>query len=138
MATTYDRPAAQVRTASGLNLLAGLWMLLSPWLLGFSAVGNAAWNAVIAGLLIAVFAMARIAAPDRAETLSWLSFLLGIWLVVSPFLLDFGDVYRAMWNGVIVGLLVQVLSAWSAVATPGAAIPPRTPPSRPGNPPAAR
>ncbi len=30
----------------------GLWILVSPWLLGFSGISLAKWNAVIMGLLL--------------------------------------------------------------------------------------
>ncbi len=115
MSTTYDRPAAQVRAASGLNILAGFWLILSPWALAFSTIEAATWNSVLVGLGIAILAMLRIATPLRYEGLSWLNFFLGLWLVLSPFLLNFGDVTGAMWNCVIVGLIVLVLAAWSAV-----------------------
>ncbi len=117
MATTYEQPGAQVRTASGLNILVGLWLILSPWALAFSTVDAARWNCVIIGLAIAIFAMVRVAAPLQYEGLSWMNFVLGIWLILSPFLLNYGGIEAAMWNSVIVGLIVLILAAWSAVAT---------------------
>ena len=38
------------------NLILGLWLLASPWLLGFSTSTALMWNAVIIGTLVAVFA----------------------------------------------------------------------------------
>jgi hypothetical protein len=32
--------------------LAGLWVVVSPWILGFSDVGPAKWSSVLVGLLI--------------------------------------------------------------------------------------
>lgn len=40
-----------------INLLLGLWLLASPWILGFSAVSAAVTNQVIFGLLIVVGAL---------------------------------------------------------------------------------
>lgn len=37
-----------------LNLIAGLWLIASPWLLGFAAEVNAMWTHVIIGILVAV------------------------------------------------------------------------------------
>jgi hypothetical protein len=40
-----------------INLLLGLWLLASPWILGFSPVSAAVTNQVIFGLLIVVGAL---------------------------------------------------------------------------------
>ena len=39
-----------------VNLLAGVWALLSPWLLGFSGVASAMWIHVVVGVIVAVLA----------------------------------------------------------------------------------
>jgi hypothetical protein len=41
-----------------VNLVVGVWVLLSPWLLGFSGLGRPAWNAAATGLGIAAIAAA--------------------------------------------------------------------------------
>ena len=38
------------------NIVLGLWAMISPWALGFSAVGAATWAHGIAGLVVAVLA----------------------------------------------------------------------------------
>jgi uncharacterized membrane protein len=80
-------------------------------------VEAAMWNSVIIGLAVAIMAMVRVGAPLRYEGLSWLNFVLGVWLILAPFLLGFSVIGAAMWNSVIVGLVVLVLASWSAVAT---------------------
>ena len=112
-----DKSIMQVRTASGLNILAGLWLVLAPWALAYATVEAAMWNSVIVGLAIAIMAIVRVGMPLQYEGISWVNFLLGIWLILSPFLLGFGAVEAAMWNSVIVGLIVLALAAWSAIAT---------------------
>ncbi|BCP65887.1 SPW repeat protein [Thermus thermophilus] len=39
------------------NLVLGLWLVLSPWILGFSGTSSATWNAVIVGLLVGLLAL---------------------------------------------------------------------------------
>jgi hypothetical protein len=39
-----------------VNLVLGLWVLVSPWALGFAAQSAARWAHVIAGLIVAVLA----------------------------------------------------------------------------------
>ncbi len=33
----------------------GIWLILSPWVLGFSAFNLPAWNSVLFGALVAIF-----------------------------------------------------------------------------------
>lgn len=39
-----------------INLIAGLWLIFAPWLLGFSGTTYALWNSVILGLIVAIVA----------------------------------------------------------------------------------
>jgi hypothetical protein len=41
----------------------------------------------------------------------------GAWLIASPFVLGFTANIAAMWNQLIVGLLVGILATWAAVGT---------------------
>jgi SPW repeat len=43
-----------------LNLIVGLWVAVSPWLVGFHANMTAAWVHLIAGAVVALVAAARI------------------------------------------------------------------------------
>ncbi len=38
------------------NLLLGVWAVIAPWALGFTAIGNATMVHVVAGLIVAVLA----------------------------------------------------------------------------------
>lgn len=40
-----------------VNVVLGVWLILSPWILGFSGMTGAMWNAVIVGLLVGVLAL---------------------------------------------------------------------------------
>ena len=94
-----------------LNLLLGIWMIASPWVLRYSTEQNPTWNAVILGALIALaalFALYRVMAWEE-----WGNVVLGIWLVISPWLLGFNGIMAAMWNAVIVGAIVAILALWA-------------------------
>lgn len=43
---------------------------------------------------------------------SWVGVVLGIWLIISPFLLKFAE-SGAKWNSVIVGILVAAAAIWA-------------------------
>jgi len=98
------------------------WLFLSPWILGFTVgVANqgeavaagfsaAAWNAWVLGIVIA--ALALWAAFQFAEWHDWANGILGVWLIVSPWILGFAAMTAAVWNHVIVGLLIAALALW--------------------------
>jgi hypothetical protein len=111
------RGGDQVRWASGVNVLAGLWMIISPFVLGYSNLSGALWSDVIVGIAIAVVAAIRAGGAVDQPWLSWVNALLGAWLIVSPWVLGFADSANALWNNVIIGVIVLVLGAWSGFAS---------------------
>lgn len=47
----------QARTASGIDIFLGMFLLVSPWVLGYQTAGpGAIWNSVIVAALIAILA----------------------------------------------------------------------------------
>lgn len=111
MANVSDKIAAQWQHA--VNFLLGVWLFLSPWILGYTATQAAAWNAYVLGIVIAVLGVAAVMQFQKWE--AWLAALGGVWLVVSPWILGFAAIGAAMWNAVIVGLAVAILAIWSAL-----------------------
>jgi hypothetical protein len=67
---------AGVRLASGLNVIAGVWLFVSAWVLGYDDDGAALANALIVGALIAVLAGIRFAGADDLAP-SWLNLVAG-------------------------------------------------------------
>jgi hypothetical protein len=111
-----SRPDDASRAASTLNVLAGIWLIISAWVLGFAGLQVPLWNAVFVGIAVLVLAAIRLGTPGTMA-LSWVNFLLGIWLILSPFVLGFTAASAAMSNAVLLGILVGVLSLWAALAT---------------------
>jgi hypothetical protein len=89
------------------NLAIGLFLLVSPWLLALSHQAARADILVIGALLIAVSAVALVAFATWEE---WISLLLGLWLVVSPWVLGFAHT-RAAHLGIGAGLVIAYLAA---------------------------
>lgn len=94
-----------------LNLIAGLWMATSPWVLAYASDSYATLNAVILGAVIAAIALAELFKATPWE--EWASVALGAWLVISPWVLGFSDMAMAMWNALAVGVLVAGLALWA-------------------------
>jgi hypothetical protein len=109
------------RTASVLNLIAGLWLIISPFWMDFLGHPVALWNTVIVGAMVGLLSLIRACYPAESVGLSWINLILGIWLIVSPFFLPYGLFEVAVHNDVITGIVIGVLSIWSALAAPGMA-----------------
>jgi hypothetical protein len=43
----------------------------------------------------------------------WTLLIVGIWILVSPWVLGFSDISVAMWSNVLCGILLALLGAWS-------------------------
>jgi hypothetical protein len=102
---------AEMRGASGSNLLVGVWIVASPWALEYPA-GAVASTSVATGSLIALLALLRVVGAYRASWLSWLNALAGAWLTLSAFLVAGSGI--ALWNSLVFGLTVLGLACWSA------------------------
>jgi hypothetical protein len=101
-------------TASALNILAGIWLIIAPFVLGYSD-GDPYWNNIVFGAIVALLAAGRIAGAPRAAALSWINALIGVWLFVSAFWLD--NTNPAQTNDVIMGIVVFALAWVSGNAT---------------------
>jgi hypothetical protein len=103
-----------VIAASGLNVLAGIWLIIAPFVLGYSN-GDPYWNDIVFGAIVTVLALARVSGAYRASWMSWLNMLIGAWIFVSAFWLD--NTSNAGTNDIILGAIVFVLGLISATAS---------------------
>jgi hypothetical protein len=111
METFNEKLTAQWKDTA--NLVLGLWLAISPWALSYAGEAGPAWNAHIVGVIIAVAALAALVAFQQWE--EWVNTALAAWLIVSPYLLGFTGLTYALWNQLIVGVLVGGLAIWAAV-----------------------
>jgi hypothetical protein len=94
-----------------INLLLGAWLLASPWAMNFAGSAHgAAWNAYVVGAAIVLFAGAAMYMRDTWE--EGVNILLGIWMIVSPWMIGFNTSNRVTANAVVCGLFVAGLAAW--------------------------
>jgi hypothetical protein len=95
----------------GVNVILGLWMVISPWVLAYQAQTRPMWNSIVLGVLIAgvaVYALFQVFAWEE-----WANVVFGGWLVVSPWFLGFSDLFVVMLNTVIVGAIVAAMALWA-------------------------
>lgn len=105
-----------------INALLGLWVFTSPWVLQHPMISEAArdnagdlamWNLWIVGVAVAFLAIVALALFNPWE--EWLNLVLGVWLLVSPWLLGFSASAALLWNAVIVGTLIVVFAGWTLI-----------------------
>lgn len=94
-----------------LNGLLGVWVLLSPWALGFQDTRLAMANAVIIGLALIAAALGAIFVPRAWE--EWTEGALGLWLVISPWALGFSTHDHATMNALVSGMVIVALALWT-------------------------
>ncbi len=109
--------SAQARLASGINVVLGVWLLVSPWVFGYHVVGSEAIaNSVIVGALIAILAALR-AYSGVYPGLSWINLLLALWTVVSPWVCGYAENISGRLDNMLLGIVIAGLAGWSGGAS---------------------
>jgi hypothetical protein len=114
MATTNY--GTQARTASGINLILGAWLVASPWIFGYAMLSSACWDSVVVGALIFIIGLTRVVSLV-GPALARVNVVLGLWTIASPWIFGYATGEPGMWNSVAVGIAVVILALWSANAT---------------------
>ncbi len=107
--------AGQTRTASIINIIAGIWLIVSPAILGFANPATQANNLWL-GFIVGVLALIRVIAPARTAWASWINVVAGAWLIIAPFVLRITTNAQRI-NDIAMGIIVAALAIWSTGAT---------------------
>jgi hypothetical protein len=89
------------------SLLVGVWLVLSPFALGFAAAVT--WITILLGLGVILFALEGIVVPSYLE--EWGEILLGLALLVAPWVVGYESVSATV-SSAASGLLVILFAAW--------------------------
>ena len=102
-----------IKWLAGVNGLLGLWLIAAPFI--WSAPVGDLWSDVIVGLLIAGLAgynyYRELNDRSASQASAALNTLLGIWLLIAPFVLSVNGVL--LWNDVLVGALVLLFAGYN-------------------------
>lgn len=104
-----------------LNLILGVWVLISPWALGFASMTGAMWTGVVMGILLIIGSAWTLYQPDRRQV-EWVNLVLGIVLFVAPWVVAYQGAAAAAWNSWILGAVVALIAAYTmtpSARTPG-------------------
>ena len=102
------------RWQSWLNVLVGIWLFISPWVLGTTSDAATAWNAWIIGAAIFVVALIALGATASASAAApWVNVVLGVWLFISPWVLRSTDVSDGAVNAWVFGVVTVLVALWA-------------------------
>src|SRR5512138_1468963 len=91
-----------------LGVALGLWLVLSPWTLGYAEASAAAtMNALFLGATFIFLEQLNLDAHEDLE--EWMDIIAGSWLVLSPFVLGFAQLTAASVNAIGAGVLAILL-----------------------------
>lgn len=93
-----------------LNALVGAWLVLSPWVMGFQDQMAPTASSVIVGLALIAASLGAVFMPRAWE--EWSQAGLGLWMVVSPWVLGFSSQMGIMRVAVASGIVVLALALW--------------------------
>lgn len=112
--TPPTKRSGSAQVTAVLAMLGGLWVAISPWFLVLQApvARNATANDLIIGLAVAALGLFAVSGVRGFMGLEVGSFLLGIWLIISPFVLDAKYAIQTpmYWSNVWAGGVIAVLA----------------------------
>lgn len=94
-----------------VNAVLGVWLMASPWALGYAAEPTATVNAFVIGMALLATALGAVFLPAQWE--EWTEVFLGLWLLVSPWALAISGERAATICAVITGLAIIGFAAWT-------------------------
>ncbi|MBU3866969.1 SPW repeat protein [Streptomyces sp. 4503] len=96
--------ARDVVFLDGPVLLAGLYFAISPWVVHFSGTSpNLMVNNLVLGIAIALLGIGLTTAPRRMYSLCWAMSAIGVWMIISPWVVARGPDIGMIVNNVVVG-----------------------------------
>jgi len=98
-----------MKRVSWINLILGIWLLISPFAIATTAMSATVGNDVVLGILLIATSWWILAAVNQVVGVSWFQMLCGIWLVIAPFALHYRAMPHALANDVIIGIIVLVV-----------------------------
>ena len=99
-----------------LNLILGLWLMISPFVLVTlnRSILKTLWEDLLLGFGIAAFSLCRLLSRKEDEIVlsDWFVTALGFITLINPFLYSYFKLKAAAWNNLGVGALVLLLALY--------------------------
>ncbi|MEU1006741.1 MULTISPECIES: SPW repeat protein [Streptomyces] len=99
-----------VALVDGPVFLLGLYCAASPWIVHYTTSQPALVpHNLIMGIAIGLLALGFTRAPERMYGLSWAMCALGVWMIISPWIVGDSPDAGVVWNNIIIGALAVIL-----------------------------
>lgn len=99
----------------GLITMFGLWLFISPVILGYGAQDAVALDAVALNFILSGLAVVTISVLTLFWYRSWekwADILIGVWLASSPWTMNFADMVSARLNAVVMAIIIVATALW--------------------------
>ncbi|GAP46483.1 SPW repeat protein [Streptomyces azureus] len=99
-----------VALVDGPVFLLGLYCAASPWIVHYTtSQPPLVTHNLIMGIAIGLLALGFTRAPERMYGLSWAMCALGVWMIISPWVVGESPDTGVVWNNIIIGALAVIL-----------------------------
>ncbi|MGI5423403.1 SPW repeat protein [Streptomyces sp. CA-179760] len=99
-----------VALVDGPVFLLGLYCAASPWIVHYTtSQPPLVTHNLIMGIAIGLLALGFTRAPERMYGLSWAMCALGVWMIISPWIVGESPDAGVVWNNIIIGALAVLL-----------------------------
>jgi hypothetical protein len=95
--------------------MVGLWLFISPVILGYGAqdavaLDAVAWNFIFCGLAIVTISVLTLFWYRSSE--KWADIVIGVWPASSAWTMNFSDMVSARLNAVVMGIIFVATALW--------------------------
>ncbi|MBA2240270.1 MAG: SPW repeat protein [Solirubrobacterales bacterium] len=104
--TTRADYGSSLVAAGAVNVLIGIWIMVSPFVIDYGGSGLDL-NPVVSGAVLAALGLIRVTGSYTSHVVSGLSALVGIWIIISGAAL--ADTVIGAWNLGVFGAVAVVL-----------------------------
>ena len=113
-----------IKLVSSIIALLGFWEaadIVALFVPGFGKIPAFLWNHILIGVILMVVGIQAAWTGNAfiVKTMHWIAAAVSLWLIISSFILRELILTTGFLNDVIVGVVVLILSVWTAVALPG-------------------
>ncbi len=100
-----------------VNFVLGIWLVIAAFIPSITTSKTTSfWNDLIVGIVVAILAYL---ATTKKKAICWVNVIAGIWLIIAAFIPSIvGSKSGNLWNDLIVGLIVLVISLVAALQKP--------------------
>ncbi len=100
------------RWQDGFIIYIGIYLLCSPFIMGFRAELPArSWSFFLAGIVCIALAATALRQGIRWPSLA--NIFVGLWMIVSPWILGFSEFVSARNDAISLGVMIGLIALWS-------------------------